>query len=151
MSPRVRFAVLAVPLLAVTGLLVAATFGAALETTLSSGYTLAQFFGWRWGKFRAPADAARFHLVMIVSLLVGLAILATGVDPVLVTEVSVVFSAVALPLTYIPILIVANYPEYMGEHVNGRVVNAFALAYVPVIVAASAAAVPLLIMTGAGS
>ncbi|MGW0023282.1 NRAMP family divalent metal transporter [Rhodococcus sp. NPDC003383] len=131
--------------------IVAATFGAALETTLSSGYTLAQFFGWRWGKFRAPADAARFHLVMIVSLLVGLAILATGVDPVLVTEVSVVFSAVALPLTYIPILIVANDPEYMGEHVNGRVVNAFALAYVPVIVAASAAAVPLLIMTGAGS
>ena len=33
--------------------IVAATFGAALETTLSSGYTLAQFFGWRWGKFRA--------------------------------------------------------------------------------------------------
>jgi Mn2+/Fe2+ NRAMP family transporter len=34
--------------------LVAATFGAALETTLSSGYTLAQFFGWSWGKFRKP-------------------------------------------------------------------------------------------------
>ena len=34
---------------------VAATFGAALETTLSAGYTLAQFFGWPWGKFRAPA------------------------------------------------------------------------------------------------
>ena len=33
---------------------VAATFGAALETTLSSGYTLAQFFGWSWGKFRTP-------------------------------------------------------------------------------------------------
>lgn len=131
--------------------IVAATFGAALETTLSSGYTLAQFFGWRWGKFRAPADAARFHLVMIISLLVGLAILVTGVDPILVTEVSVVFSAVALPLTYIPILIVANDPEYMGEHVNGRVVNAFALAYVPVILVASAAAIPLLIMTGAGA
>ena len=38
--------------------ILAATFGAALETTLSSGYTLAQFFGWAWGKFRRPADAA---------------------------------------------------------------------------------------------
>lgn len=131
--------------------IVAATFGAALETTLSSGYTLAQFFGWTWGKFRRPVEAARFHLSMIVALLVGLAILITGVDPILVTEVSVVFSAVALPLTYLPILIVANDPEYMGTHVNGRLVNLCALAYVPVILVAAAAAIPLLIMTGAGS
>src|SRR3954468_22024068 len=30
---------------------VAATAGAALETTLSAGYTIAQFLGWPWGKF----------------------------------------------------------------------------------------------------
>lgn len=107
--------------------IVAATFGAALETTLSSGYTLAQFFGWSWGKFRRPAQAARFHLAMIICLLVGVAVLSTGVDPVLVTEYSVVFSAVALPLTYLPILVVANDPQYMGEHVNGRAVNVLAM------------------------
>ena len=50
-------------------------------------------------------------------------LLATGVDPILVTEVSVVFSAVALPLTYFPILVVANDPDYMGKHVNGRLAN----------------------------
>ena len=37
-----------------------------------------------------------------------------------------VFSAIALPLTYLPILIVANDPGYMGAHVNGRVINALA-------------------------
>lgn len=68
--------------------IVAATFGAALETTLSSGYTLAQFLGWPWGKFRRPAQAARFHVVMFVSIVVGAAVLFTGVDPVLVTEYS---------------------------------------------------------------
>ncbi|EME22231.1 NRAMP family divalent metal transporter [Rhodococcus triatomae] len=130
---------------------VAATFGAALETTLSSGYTLAQYFGWTWGKFRRPAQAARFHLSMIIVLIVGVAILITGVDPILITEVSVVFSAIALPLTYLPILIVANDPEYMGRHVNGRTVNFFAMAYAPIIVVASLAAIPLLVMTGAGS
>ncbi|MGN8129731.1 Nramp family divalent metal transporter [Paenarthrobacter sp. 22069] len=131
--------------------IVAATFGAALETTLSSGYTLAQFFGWSWGKFRRPAEAARFHLAMIICLLVGIAVLATGVDPVLVTEYSVVFSAIALPLTYLPILIVANDPEYMQEHVNGRAVNALGMVYLVIILVASIAAIPLMIVTGAGS
>ena len=131
--------------------IVAATFGAALETTLSSGYTLAQFFGWSWGKFRRPAQAARFHLSMMVCLLVGIAVLATGVDPVLVTEYSVVFSAIALPLTYLPILIVANDPQYMREHVNGRVVNVLGMVYLVIILVASIAAIPLMIVTGAGA
>jgi manganese transport protein len=131
--------------------IVAATMGAALETSLSSGYTLAQFFGWSWGKFRRPAQAARFHLTMIVGILVATGVLMTSVDPIKVTEFSVVFSAVALPLTYLPILLVANDPEYMGEHVNGRATNALALVYLVVILAASLAAIPLMIVTGAGS
>ncbi|MDT0169698.1 Nramp family divalent metal transporter [Pseudarthrobacter sp. BRE9] len=131
--------------------IVAATFGAALETTLSSGYTLAQFFGWSWGKFRRPAEAARFHLAMIVCLVIGMAVLATGVDPVQVTEYSVVFSAIALPLTYLPVLIVANDPQYMHEHVNGRVVNVLGMVYLVIILVASLAAIPLMIVTGAGS
>ena len=82
---------------------VAATFGAALETTLSAGYTLAQYNGWSWGKFRRPAQAARFHLTMIICLVIGIGVLLTGIDPVQLTELSVVFSAIALPLTYLPI------------------------------------------------
>ena len=129
---------------------VAATFGAALETTLSSGYTLAQFLGWTWGKFRRPAEAARFHVVMFTALVVGVGVLSTGVDPIMVTEYSVVFSAIALPLTYLPILIVSNDPEYMGQYVNGRVTNVLASTYLVVILAASLAAIPLMIITGAG-
>lgn len=129
---------------------VAATFGAALETTLSSGYTLAQYLGWTWGKFRRPTNAARFHVTMMAALVVAVAVLSTGVDPIMVTEYSVVFSAVALPLTYLPILIVANDSEYMGEHVNGRAMNALASVYLVIILAASLAAIPLLIVTGAG-
>jgi len=128
----------------------AATFGAALETTLSSGYTLAQFFGCAWGKFRRPADAARFHVVMLIVVVACAAVLFTGVDPILVTEYSVVFSAIALPLTYLPILIVANDPGYMGTYVNGRVLNVAASVYLVIILAASLAAIPLMIVTGAG-
>jgi Mn2+/Fe2+ NRAMP family transporter len=130
--------------------IVAATFGAALETTLSAGYTIAQFFGWPWGKFREPAKAARFHVLMIVCLIVGMGILLTGVDPVQVTEYSVVFSAIALPLTYLPILIVANDPSYMGEKVNGKALNLFATVFLVIILIAALAAIPLMIVSGAG-
>jgi Mn2+/Fe2+ NRAMP family transporter len=130
--------------------IVAATFGAALETTLSAGYILAQFLGWTWGKFRRPAQAARFHVVMFVAVVVGAAALFTGIDPIMVTEYSVVFSAIALPLTYLPILIVANDSQYMGEKTNGRLINALGSVYLVVILAASLAAIPLMIVTGAG-
>jgi Mn2+/Fe2+ NRAMP family transporter len=134
----------------VVGML-AAFFGAALETTLSSGYTIAQYFGWSWGKFRRPSAAARFHLTMIIGLVLALGILATGVDPVQVTEYSVVFSAVALPLTYVPILIIANDAEYMGEDVNGRAANFLGQVYLVIILVAALAAIPLMIVTGAGA
>jgi Mn2+/Fe2+ NRAMP family transporter len=130
--------------------IVAATFGAALETTLSGGYILAQFLGWTWGKFRKPAEAARFHVVMFVTIIVGSAVLFTGVDPILVTEYSVVFSAIALPLTYLPILIVANDAQYMGEETNGKVMNTLASVYLVIILIASLSAIPLMIVTGAG-
>ncbi len=128
----------------------AATFGAALETALSCGYTIAQYFGWQWGKFVRPKESGRFHLVMIVALVLGTVTLLTTVDPVKVTEFSVVFAAMALPLTYLPILIVANDPDYMGNKTNGRLLNVVALGYLGLLLMASLAAIPLMIWTRAG-
>jgi Mn2+/Fe2+ NRAMP family transporter len=108
---------------------VAATFGAACETGLSVGYSIAQYFGAQWGKYVRVKDAALFHLVVLLATLLAVAILMTTVDPILVTEVSVVFSAVALPLTYFPILVVANDPDYMGDKVNSRLSNALGSVY----------------------
>lgn len=129
----------------------AATFGAALETGLSAGYTTAQYFGWQWGKYVAPRKAARFHTVVLVSVLLGIALLLTTIDPVQLTEYSLVFSAVVLPLTYLPILIVANDKEYLGDQVNGRVANALGMFYLVVIVVVAVIAIPLMIVTGMGA
>ena len=137
-------------LLAVLLGIFAATFGATLETALATGYTVAQYFGWQWGKWVRPREAPRFHTVVIVVLLLGGMLLLTTVDPIKVTEYSVVFSAVALPLTYLPILMVANDPDYLGRRTNRPVTNALGLVYLVVILAASLAAVPLMIWTKAG-
>lgn len=129
----------------------AATMGAALETGLSCGYMVAQYFGWSWGKTRPPRAAARFHLVVAVSLLIGVLIVQTGLDPILITEYSLVFSAVALPLTYLPVLIVANDREYLGEHVNGRLSNGIGVVALVLVLLAALAAIPLMVMTGTGA
>ncbi len=130
---------------------VAATFGAACETGLAVGYSISQYFGWQWGKYVRSDVAARFHLVLVLSTLLAVGVLLTTVDPILVTEVSVVFSAIALPLTYFPILVVANDPDYMGEHVNGRLANALGTIFLIIIVVAALAAIPLLALTGMGA
>ncbi|WP_033262982.1 NRAMP family divalent metal transporter [Amycolatopsis vancoresmycina] len=128
----------------------AATFGAALETGLSSGYMLAQYFGWDWGKRRAPRNAARFHLTVGAGLLLAVLVVQTGIDPVGLTEISLIFSAVALPLTYLPVLIVANDREYLGKHANRRFSNIVGVGTLVIIVVAAVTAIPLMIFTGAG-
>jgi Mn2+/Fe2+ NRAMP family transporter len=129
----------------------AATFGAALETSLSAGYTISQYFGWQWGKLHRPRDASRFHLVVLVSIGVAMLVALTAVDPVKVTEYSIVLSAAALPLTYFPILVVANDPDYMGDKVNGRFGNAIGSVYFVILIVISLATIPLMIITKAGS
>jgi manganese transport protein len=136
-------------LLALVGILFAVG-GAAIDTCFSGAYNFAQFFGWEWGKNRQPSGAPRFTLAWIALLVLALAVIMSGIDPVLLTEYAVIFSVVALPLTYIPILLVANDRAYMGRHVNGRLANAFGLLYLLVIMAVALSAIPLMILTNQG-
>ncbi|HEY0698056.1 MAG TPA: divalent metal cation transporter [Micromonospora sp.] len=129
----------------------AATFGAAMETSLSAGYTVAQYFGWSWGKLLRPRQAARFHTVVLVSILIAVAALLTTIDPVQLTEYMLIFSAVVLPLTYLPILVVANDRGYLGDRVNGWFANTVGLVYLVIVVVAALAALPLMVLTGMGS
>jgi Mn2+/Fe2+ NRAMP family transporter len=129
----------------------AATFGAALETGLSCGYAVAQYFGFQWGKFVRPADAPRFHLVTLVSVVLGAGLVLTTLDPITVTEYSIVLSAAALPLTYFPILVVANDPDYMGDKVNSRFTNALGSVYLLLLLVVAVATIPLMVLTKAGS
>jgi Mn2+/Fe2+ NRAMP family transporter len=136
-------------LLALVGILFAVG-GAAIDTLFSGAYALAQFLGWEWGRYRRPRGAPRFTLAWLVLLVVALALVMTGVDPVQLTEYAVIFSAVALPLTYIPILLVANDRSYMHEYTNGRLANILGLIYLVVILIVSLSAIPLMILTNVG-
>ena len=136
-------------ILALVGMLFAIS-GAAIDSVFAGAYNLGQFFGWEWGKYRHNAGAPRFTITWAVMLLLGFLIVMTGVDPILVTELSVVFSVVALPLTYLPILLVANDRAYMGRYGNGVVGNVFGVFYLAVLVVVALAAIPLLIASNMG-
>lgn len=124
--------------------------GAAAETALANGYSVAQFLGRTWGKNRKPRDAPVFHAGWIGLIVASLAIALTGVPPVEVVEYSVIFAVVVLPFTYWPILRVARDRSKMGEHANGLVVDTLAWIFLTLIGLAAIAAIPLMLITHNG-
>jgi Mn2+/Fe2+ NRAMP family transporter len=136
-------------LLGLVGILFAVG-GAAIDTVFAGAYNLAQFCGWEWGRYRHNAGAPRFTLTWAILLVLAFAIVMTGVDPVQLTEYAVIFSVVALPLTYLPVLLVANDREYMGQYRNGRVANVLGVLYLVVIMVVALTAIPLMILTNVG-
>jgi Mn2+/Fe2+ NRAMP family transporter len=89
--------------------------------------------------------------VVLLSIVLGALLMLTTVDPIKVTEYSIVLAAAALPLTYFPILVVANDPDYMGDQVNGRLTNALASVYLVLLLIVAAATIPLMIITKGGA
>ena len=136
-------------ILALIGILFAVG-GASIDTLFAGAYNLAQFMGWEWGRYRSNAGAPRFTLTWLVLLMLAFCVVMTGVDPVMLTEYAVIFSVVALPLTYLPILLVANDKAYMGPHANGRLANILGVAYFVIILGVSLSAIPLMIVTNVG-
>jgi Mn2+/Fe2+ NRAMP family transporter len=136
-------------LLALFGMLMAIS-GAAVETGLSTAYSIAQFFGWEWGRYKRPHEAPRFTFAWLATFIVALLIVLTGIDPQQLVEWSIVFSIVVLPLTYLPLLLIGNDRKYMGEHINGRLSNAIGWTFYIVLVIAALAALPLYFITSGG-
>lgn len=129
----------------------AVTFGATLETLMSTGYITAQFFGWSWGISGRKVRASRFNALMIAVLVGAVLFALTTIDPIKVTIYAVVLSAVTLPVTFLPLLIVGNDRRVMGPAlVNGKLANTVGSLSMLVVVPAALLALPLLIATKAG-
>ena len=124
--------------------------GAAIETTLSSAYNLAQFFGWPWGKFRKPREAPRFHAAWFTLLVLSTLLIISGIDPVEVVEYSIVFAVVTLPFSYFPTLVIAADKRVMKGFANGWLSNALGWLFLVLTTLAALCAIPLLVITHGG-
>src|SRR6185437_8472939 len=136
-------------LLSLLGVL-ACIAGAAVETALSGAYNLCQFFNLEWGKSRrvreVPLYTAAWLSMFGLALLIGL----TGLRPLQLVNISIIFGMVIMPLTYYPILRVAADRNVMGKHVNSKSDTAIGIAFLLLIILAAAAAIPLMLLTHFG-
>jgi Mn2+/Fe2+ NRAMP family transporter len=128
----------------------AAVFAAAAECALSVGYMASQYFGRPWGKLHQPGEAPGFQLVCLAGIVAATLFILTTVDPITVTIVSVVLGAAAVPLTYFPVLVVANDREYMGHHVNKALSNTLGVIFLVIMLVTSLVTLPLLFIAKAG-
>lgn len=126
------------------------TGGAALETALSTAYSICQFFGWDWGENHNPKDAPNFALTYLVAIGAAVLIALTGIDPVKLTIYTTALAAFSLPFTFIPLLIVANDASYMGDQRNDLFINVASVFFLVILIVVTLATLPLFVLSGGG-
>jgi Mn2+/Fe2+ NRAMP family transporter len=81
--------------------------------------------------------------VYTVCLPLAALVIATGIDPLKLTVFSMALTALSLPITVVPLLVLMNDPMYLGERTNGWVSNAAVLAVGLVACVVALVAIPL--------
>lgn len=123
--------------------LAVACIGAALELSLATAYSVAQVFGWNWGENVKPREAMRFSVTYTLFIALAALLVLIGIDPMKLTLFSMAVTAVVLPLTVVPFLVLMNDRKFMGRHVNGRLSNAVVLLTVAIAALIAVVAIPL--------
>jgi manganese transport protein len=124
--------------------------GAAVETALSGGYNVCQFFNLRWGKNVPPKSVPLFTGTWLAMFIVAMVIALTGVRPLQLVNISIVFGMVVMPFTYYPILRTACDKNVMGKHVNSKFDDVIAGIVLVLVTIAALAAIPLMVLTHSG-
>ncbi|HEX5228397.1 MAG TPA: divalent metal cation transporter [Bryobacteraceae bacterium] len=124
--------------------------GASVETMLSGGYNLCQFYNLPWGKSRRARDVPAFSFAWVGMLVLAVLIALSGFDPLKLVNISVVFGMVVMPLTYYPIMRAAMDRGIMKSHVNSPTDTALGIVFLILITVAAVAAIPLMVLTDSG-
>lgn len=135
--------------LGLLGFLIAVA-GSVVEFGMTNAYAVAQFFGWEWGRHKKPWEAPRFTLAWIVGTLVPLAIVMTGIDVMSMVEYAVLLSIIVLPLTYLPLMLLADDKSYMGKYANRWLAKILGWLFFALITVIAIAALPLYLLTSGG-
>jgi Mn2+/Fe2+ NRAMP family transporter len=127
------------------------SMAAGLETALSGSYAVAEYFGWHWKKDEPPARSALFHLAYMGFLIASAGLVLTTLDPIKVTETAMVFNAILLPFTLIPLMLVAGDKRYARPPLtNGRFARIAGWALAALLTIAAPIGIVLYFVTGGG-
>ena len=123
-------------------------FGATLEIVLAMAYLLAQGFGWNWSENLKPGKNARFSTSYTVLLLLAALPIVLGMDPLSLTNISMVVTAASLPVTVIPLFVLMNDGDLLDTHVNGWPSNLALVVIALISIVLLVAALPLQLLGG---
>lgn len=130
--------------------LFATCLGASLEVVLSMSYNIAQGFGWEWGEGKKPVQAARFNLTMTIFLAVAVLIGLLGIDPLQLALFGSAVTALLLPISLFPFIIVMNDKQYLKDQTNSRAMNIAIIVILLLACVVAAVSLPLEILSGGG-
>jgi len=125
-----------------------ACFGAALELALELAYFVAQGLGWNASKNRRPREVARFSLVYTGVIAAAAVVMFLGVDPLKLTVLSMALTALSLPVTVVPLLVIMNDAVYVGEDRNHWAGNTALVVISGLVFVVSLVALPLQFVGG---
>lgn len=91
----------------------------------SASYALSESFGWKEGLYRNLPQARAFYGVIIISMLAGLAINFSGIDPIKALIYAAVINGLVAPIILFLIVRLASSKKVMGHWAAGRTTKVF--------------------------
>jgi len=82
----------------------------------STAYAVAEAFHWREGLSRRLKDAPGFYAVIIASMVIGLALVGIGVNPIRALYLSAIFNGITAPPLILLIIILARSQDVLGTY-----------------------------------
>jgi NRAMP (natural resistance-associated macrophage protein)-like metal ion transporter len=89
----------------------------------SLSYMISETFAWKKGLDKKYYQAKPFYLIIIISLLIGLAINFIGISPIQALLYTAILYGVTSPVAITLILLVSNNKKIMGKYKNGKLSN----------------------------
>ncbi len=107
----------------------------------SSSYAVSESFKWKEGLYRKFKQAHAFYGTIIVSVIVGLAINFSGIDPIKALIYSAVANGIVAPVVLVLIMLISSNKKIMGDWTNGKWMRTFGWAITGVMVLSGLAAI----------
>jgi Mn2+/Fe2+ NRAMP family transporter len=124
--------------------------GSTIDSAFSCAYNLAQHQRWRWGKKNGMRNNKKWAFALLGAFGIGYAIVQTRIDPVLLTEYAVIGSAVAMPLSFWPVVRASQDRDLMGRHASGMIARPLSWLFFGVICVVAVTGPVLMVLTHMG-
>lgn len=85
----------------------------------SSAYAVAEAFHWHEGLSRKFRDAPGFYAIIVASMVIGLALVGIGVNPIRALYLAAIFNGITAPPLILLIIILARSKDVLGQFRSG--------------------------------